>query len=316
VLVGTQLHDQSAEAAERTWPVKIGALTDSWGATPQMVGLRDGLLALGYREGEQFVIGVRFTQGDPEALPAAAQDLVQSGVDVIFAVDANATRAAQMASNRIPIIFASAVGDPVERGLVQSFARPGGNVTGVTETDIELGAKRLELFKEMLPGLRRVLFPYKRNEGYAAETARVYRDAARQLGLVLVEKPMRTQEEVRATFSALRPSEVDGIVAPSSVSLNIHGFILDATSRRPIPTMFNGSFFVERGGLMSYGPDFYETGRQAARLMDKVIKGEDPGRIPVEANPKIELAINVRVAKALKLAIPPAVLQRASRLIE
>jgi putative ABC transport system substrate-binding protein len=315
-LVGASFHDGRADSGTRTGPVKIGALTDSWGPTPQTVGLRDGLLALGYREGEQFVLGVRFTQGDPEALPAAAQDLVQSGVNVIFAVDANATRAAQMATNRIPIIFASAVGDPVERGLVQSFARPGGNVTGVTETDIELGAKRLELFKEMLPGLRRVLFPYKRNEGYAAETARVYRDAARQLGLVLVEKPMRTQEEVRATLSVLRPSEVDGIVAPSSVSLNIHGFILDATAKRPIPTMFNGSFFVERGGLMSYGPDFYETGRQAARLMDKVLKGEDPGRIPVEANPKIELAINVKTAKALKLAIPPSVLQRATRLIE
>jgi putative ABC transport system substrate-binding protein len=221
-----------------------------------------------------------------------------------------------MATSRIPIVFASAVGDPVERGLVQSFARPGGNITGVTETDIELGAKRLELFKEVLPGLRRVLFPYNRNEGHAAEAARVYRDAARQLGLVLVEKPVRSEKEVRATLSTLRMSEVEGIVAPSSISLNIPGLILDATSKRPIPTMFNGSFFVERGGLMSYGPDFYETGRQAARLMDKVLKGEDPGRIPVEANSRIELAINVKTAKALKLAIPPSVLQRATRLIE
>src|SRR5262249_37248885 len=126
LLAGTVLDGRSGDAAGRSGPVKIGALTDSWGVTPQMVGLRDGLLALGYREGDQFVIGVRFTQGDPGALPAAAQDLVQSGVDVIFAVDANATRAAQMATNRVPIIFASAVGDPVERGLVQGFARPGG----------------------------------------------------------------------------------------------------------------------------------------------------------------------------------------------
>jgi putative ABC transport system substrate-binding protein len=316
VLVGLEPHDRSTEAAGRTGPVKIGALTQSWGATPMTVGLRDGLLALGYREGEQFVIGVRFTQGDPGALPAAARALVQSGVDVIFANDTNAARAAQMATSRIPIVFAALVGDPVELGLVQSFARPGRNITGVTLGDLDLGAKRLELFKEMLPSLKRVLFPYNPSDGHTAGDLRVYRDAARQLGLVLVEKPVRTEEEVRATLSAHRASEVDGIVVQSSISLNIPGFVLDATSKHAIPTIFNASFYVERGGLISYGPDFYETGRQAARLVDKVIKGEDPGRIPVEANPKIELAINVRTAKALKLEIPPGLLLRANRLIE
>ena len=109
---------------------------------------------------------------------------------------------------------------------------------------------------------------------------------------------------------------MDGIVAPSSLSLNIPGFALDASSERGIPVMFNGAFFVEQGGLVSYGPDFYETGRQAARLVDKVIRGEDPGRIPVEVNSKIELAINLKTAKALKLEIPPSILQRANRLIE
>jgi ABC-type uncharacterized transport system substrate-binding protein len=316
VLASTGFHGAAADAAERTGPVKIGALTQSWGATPQMVGLRDGLLALGYREGEQFVIGVRFTQGDPAALPAAARDLVQSGVDVIFPSDANSAKAAQMATNKIPIVFAAVVGDPVELGLVQSFARPGGNITGVTDGDLDLSAKRLELFKEMLPGLKRVLFPYHPNDGYAVKAARAYRDAARLLGLVLVEKPLRTEDEVRATLSALRPSEVDGIVAQSSLSLNIPGFVLDTASQRPIPTMFSGAFFVELGGLISYGSDFYGTGRQAARLVDKILRGEDPGRIPVEANPNIELAINVKTAKALKLVIPPSVLQRANRLIE
>ena len=316
VLVGLEPHDRSTEAAERTGPVKIGALTQSWGPTPQMVGLRDGLQALGYREGEQFVIGVRFTQGDVATLPAAARDLVQSGVDVIFATDANAARAAQLATNRIPIVFAAVVGDPVALGLVQSFARPGGNITGVTDTDLELSAKRLEIFKEMLSGLKRVLFAYDPSDPYAAAGVRAYRDAARHLGVVLLEKPVRTEEEARATLSQLRKGEVDGIVAPSSLSLNIPGFVLDATSQRTIPSMFNGAFFVERGGLVSYGPDFYDSGRQAARLVDKILKGEDPGRIPVEANPKIELAINMTTAKALKLAIPSSVLQRANRLIE
>ncbi|HSE95233.1 MAG TPA: ABC transporter substrate-binding protein [Methylomirabilota bacterium] len=314
--MGAGLHGGSAESAERTGPVKVGALTQTWGPTPQIVGLRDGLLALGYREGEHFVIGVRFTQGDTAALPAAARDLVQSGVDVIFASDANAARAAQGATNRIPIVFAAVVGDPVELGLVQSFARPGGNITGVTDADLELSGKRLEIFKEMLPGLKRVLFPYSPNDAYAVAAARAYRDAARHLGVLLLEKPVRTEAEAQSAMSQLRKAEVDGIVAPSSSSLNIPGFVLEATTQRAIPTLFNTAFFVERGGLASYGPDLHESGRQAARLLDKIVKGEDPGRIPVEANPKFELAINMKVARALKLTIAPGVLQRANRLIE
>jgi putative ABC transport system substrate-binding protein len=316
LLAGSGLHGGSADSAERTGPIKIGALTQSWGATPQMVGLRDGLLALGYREGEQFVIGVRFTQGDIAALPAAARDLARSGVDVIFASDTDAAKAAQLATNRIPIVFTAFEGDPVELGLVQSYARPGGNITGVTGEDVDLSAKRLEIFKEMLPGLKRVLFPYDPNDLSAVAAARLYHDAARQLGLVLIEKLVRTEEEARTTLSKLRKAEVDGIVAPKNLSLNIPGVVLEATSQRAIPTMFHGAFYVERGGLVSYGPDFYDSGRQAARLMDKIVKGENPGRIPVEANPKFELAINVKTAKALKLAIPPSVLQRANRLIE
>jgi len=316
LLLGPVLHVQNVDSADRTGAVKIGVLTQSWGATPQTVGLRDGLLALGYREGEQFVIGVRFTQGDPVALPAAARELIESGVDVIFASDVNAARAAQGFTRKIPIVFAGVLNDPVELGLVQSFARPGGNITGVSDGDLNLAGKRLEIFKEMVPGLKRVLFLYNSSDPYTVAAARAYRDGARHLGLVLVEKPVRTEEQARTTLATLRKGEVDGIVAPPTTSLNIAGVILDATSERAIPTMFNGAFFVERGALVSYGADWYESGRQAARLVDKVLKGEDPGRIPVEANPKVELVINVKVAKALKLAIPASVLQRANRLIE
>ena len=316
LLLGPVLHVQNVDSADRTGAVKIGVLTQSWGATPQTVGLRDGLLALGYREGEQFVIGVRFTQGDPAALPAAARELIESGVDVIFASDVNAARAAQGFTRKIPIVFAGVLNDPVELGLVQSFARPGGNITGVSDGDLNLAGKRLEIFKEMVPGLKRVLFLYNSSDPYTVAAARAYRDGARHLGLVLVEKPVRTEEQARTTLATLRKGEVDGIVAPPTTSLNIAGVILDATSERAIPTMFNGAFFVERGALVSYGADWYESGRQAARLVDKVLKGEDPGRIPVEANPKVELVINVKVAKALKLAIPASVLQRANRLIE
>jgi putative ABC transport system substrate-binding protein len=280
-----------------------------------MVGLRDGLLALGYREGEQFVIGVRFTQGDTASLQAAAQGLIQDGADLLFPTDANAAKAAQMATTRVPIVFAAVVGDPVELGLVQSFARPGGNITGVTDLDLELGPKRLELFREMVPHLKRVLLPYNPGDAYAVAAARVYRDAARRLGIGLVERTVRTEEEARASLARVSRAEVDGILAPSSLSLNIPGFVLEATGRG-IPTMFNNAFYVERGGLASYGSDPHESGHQAARLVDKILKGEDPGRIPVEQPTRFELVINIKVAKTLTLRLAPAVLQRVDRVIE
>jgi putative tryptophan/tyrosine transport system substrate-binding protein len=303
-----------ADAGERVKPFLIGALTDSWGPTPGVVGLRDGLQGLGYREHEDFVLGVRFTQGDISALPAAARELVQHGVDLIFASEDFSAKAAQMATKRIPIVFAG-VGDPLGAELIQSFARPGGNITGVSDLALELAPKRLEIFKEIIPGLKRVLFPYAASDGYSVEEAKSYRDTAQRLGIELVEKPIGTEEEARAIIARLQKGDVDGILKPRFLALNIPAFILEATVQRGIPAMFEGAFWVEQGALASYGADFYTSGRQAARLVDKILKGANPGEIPVEVNPKIELAINLQAAKALGLTISPEVLYRADRLV-
>jgi putative ABC transport system substrate-binding protein len=301
--------------AERTRPFLIGALNASWGSTPQVVGLRDGLLALGYRENEQFVIGVRFTQGNLTALPTVAQQLVQDGVDVIFADHDDAAKAAQQATTQIPIVFAT-VGDPVGQGLIHTFARPSGNITGVADLHLELGPKRLEIFREIVPGLQRILFPYHATDAYATAEVQELRTAAPRLGIVLVERGVHTQEEAQATFAAVQLGEVDGILAPRCCALNIPGFILETTAQRAIPTMFEtAAFWVERGALASYGPDSYESGRQAARLVDKILKGVNPAEIPVEVNSKLELVINLKVAKALGLTIAPEVLYRADRLV-
>src|SRR5712691_11740660 len=147
LLVSSGLLTSSVSAEERAQPIKIGVLTESWGPTPNTVGLRDGLLELGYRENEQFVIGVRFTQGDLTVLPAAARELVQYGVDLIFADAYDSAKAAQMATTRIPIVLIGG-SDPVGLGLIQSFARPGGNITGVTGLYLELSPKRLERSEE------------------------------------------------------------------------------------------------------------------------------------------------------------------------
>jgi putative ABC transport system substrate-binding protein len=269
---------------------------------------------LGYREREDVVLGVRFTQGNHTLLPAAARDLVHYGVDLLFVTSAQPAQAAQRATTQIPIVFAW-VEDPVGLGLVQSFARPGGNITGVTTLTLELGPKRLELFRELVPSLTRVLYPYDATHAPSVALAQVYRDAARHLGIELVEKPVRTEEEVQVMLAQMRENKVDGIVQPSSVSFNIPGFIVEATAERAMPTMFEDAFFVEHGGLASYGPDDYASGWQAARLVDKLFKGTQPAEIPVEVHAKLELVINLKVAKTLGLTIAPEMLYRADRLI-
>jgi putative ABC transport system substrate-binding protein len=260
-----------------------------------IVGMRDGLLEHGYREEVDFFLGVRFTQGDIQALDAAAHELVQDGVDLIFVDLDAAARAAQQATTEIPIVFA-AVTDPIGMGLAQSFAKPGGNITGVTDMELHL--------------------PYDAADTYGVAMSKVYRDAAEKLGITLVARALRTPEEARAVLGQLRKSEVDGLLSPFSLSLNIPGLILDVASQQGIPTMFSSTFFPEtQGALASYAPNTYETGKQAARLVDKILKGTKPADIPVEVNSKIEFVINLKTAKALGLTIAPEVLYQADRLI-
>jgi putative ABC transport system substrate-binding protein len=306
----------SAVAAPPGRLVKIGALTESWGPTPAIIGLRDGLRELGYRENEHFALGVRFTQGNPAELDQAARDLVRLGVDIIVTTEGgNTAKAAQAATDRIPIVFVGG-SDPVGLGLVRSLAHPGGNITGIADLDIDLGPKRLEIFHELVPAMKRVLLPYDATNAYAVGQLPAYRDAARRLGLALVEKPVATEEEARVAISRIRRGEVDGILSPRFLSLNIPGFIFDTAQQMKLPTMFQGVFQVERGGLAAYSATDQQLGRQAARLVDRILKGAKPADLPVEQPTTFELLINMKTAKTLGLTIPPSVLLRADRLIE
>jgi len=296
--------------------IKIGALTESWGPTPAIIGLRDGLQELGYRENEQFVIGVRFTQGNPAELAEAARDLVRRGVDIIVTAEGgNTAKAAQAATSRIPIVFMGG-SDPVGIGLVQSLARPGGNITGTADLDIELGPKRMEIFRELVPGLKRMLLPYDASNSYAVAQLPAYRDAARRLGLTLVERPVRTEKEAETVLAKIRKGDVDGIFAPRFLSLNIPGFVLDSAQKQGLPTMFHGLFFAERGGLAAYSASDAQLGRQAARLVDKILNGARPADLPVEQPTTFELVVNLKTAKTLGLSIPAPILLRANRVIE
>ena len=295
--------------------IKIGALTDSWGPTPAMVGLRDGLQQLGLRENHDFAIGVRFTEGRAEDLPAAARDLVRSGADLIVATGSGiAAKAAQAATNRIPIVFIG-LGNPVEMGLVKSFARPGGNITGVADLDVELVPKRLEIFRELVPTLKRVLLPYDGTNADATALLPAHRQAAARLGLSLVERPLRSEEEARIAITGFRRADADGVVSLRFLTLNIPGFILEIAPQG-LPTMFHLPFFVERGGLASYAANSHELGKQAARLVHKIVKGAKPADLPVEQPTKFELVVNLKTARTLGLTIPRPQLLRADRLIQ
>jgi putative ABC transport system substrate-binding protein len=306
----------SVAEAQRTSPARIGVLTEAWGPTPQIVGLRDGLKELGYREEVDFTIGVRFTQGNPAELPAAARDLVRRGVDIIVAGETStAAEAARSATDRIPIVFIGG-GDPVGIGLVKSLARPGGNITGIADLDIELVPKRMEIFREMVPGLKRVLFVYDATNAHAESVLRVHRDAAHRLVLTLVERPVRSQEEARVAIMGARTGPGDGFFSPRLLSLNIPGFILEVGARGTVPTMFYNPFFPEQGALASYAVSQHELGRGAAGLIDKILKGAKPADLPVQQPTKFELVINLKTAKTLGLTIPPTLLLRADRIIE
>lgn len=314
VLLSGGRPDFQEGSAEAAAPVKIGALTESWGPTPQIVGFRDGLREMGYREEVDFVIGVRFTQGDVSALASAARDLVEQGADILLTAGGMATQAAQAATSRVPIVFTG--GDnPVERGLVQSISHPGGNITGVVDLGNELAGKRLDLFRQIVPDLKRVLVAYAANSPWGTAEALAYRESARRLGITLVDRPLRDQAEARATFAAVRKGEVQGFLVSHSLTWNVPGFAIETGDRLRLPSMFPASFYVQQGGLASYGPDYYATGMQAARLAEKIIKGMKPAEIPVEANPRIKFTINLTVARKLDLAIPQSVLVRADEVI-
>jgi putative tryptophan/tyrosine transport system substrate-binding protein len=184
----------------------------------------------------------------------------------------------------------------------------------VTDLDLELAPKRLEIFREIIPGLKQVLFPYNPADDYAGAEVKVYREASRRLGIQLVEKPLRSQDEAQAVLAQVRKGEVQGIASPRLLTWNIPGFVMEVTAQRGIPTMFNFPFYVERGGLASYGPDDYESGRRAASLVDKILKGASPAGIPVEVTAKIQFTINLKVARTLGIAIAPEVLYRADKL--
>jgi putative ABC transport system substrate-binding protein len=280
----------------------IGFLgTDVAGWSPWTAAFLQRLGELGWIEGRTIAIEYRWSEGRRERDVEVAAEFVAQKVDVIVSQGLS-VRTLMKATTDIPIVFAIAL-DPIGTGLVTNLARPGGNVTGLSRQSTDLGAKRLELLRELVPRLRRLAIMVTRISGSELEMEEV-QTAARTLGIEVAILDIQRAEDIAPAFAALN-AEADAlyVVTNALVGANRTSIINSALDAR-LPTMFSMRDFVQAGGLMSYGPDIADLFRRAAELVDKILRGIKPGDIPVAQPTKFELAINLKTAKALGLTVP------------
>jgi len=305
----------AAEAQQAGRVHRIGFLGASAEAAP-LRGLHEGLRELGYVQDRNIVFEYRFAQEKNERLPALAPELVRSKVDVIVAHASPATRAAKQATSTIPIVMVS-VSNPVGTGFVASLARPGGNVTGLSNNDAGLGVKRLQLLKDALPKPSRTAVVKNPANPAAEPQFRETEAAARSLAIEVQPVDVRDPKELDAAFSVMAKARVGAFtVIPDPLFLRERKRIADLALMKRLPSVFARHENVEAGGLMSYGTSLTDLFRQAATYVDKILKGAKPGDLPVEEPTTFELVINLKTAKALGVTIPPSLLLRADQVIE
>jgi putative tryptophan/tyrosine transport system substrate-binding protein len=279
--------------------------------------LKEGMQDLGYVEGRDITFEHRFADGKPERLPALATELVRLKVDVIVTATNPTTVAAKLATSTIPIVMANG-NDPVGAGLVASLARPGGNISGLTQ-DVgdELWGKRLELLKEVVPKLSRVAILWRPSFEPNATRKKPTEEVAQKLGLVVRFTEFQEADDFKNAFASMGKERVGGVlVFGDPVAFERRAQIADFAVRNRLPTIYNIREFVEVGGLMSYGASLADQWRRAATYVDKILKGAKPAELPVEQPMKFELIINLKTAKQIGVTIPPNVLARADRVIK
>jgi putative tryptophan/tyrosine transport system substrate-binding protein len=275
---------------------------------PPVDAFRQGLRDLGYVEDQNLVITYRGAEGKIERLPALAAELVQLQVAVIVAVGSAATRAAQHATRTLPIVM-TGTPDPVTQGFVASLARPGGNITGLSNLLEELPSKRLEILKETVPHSTRIAVLV--NPDNPPNTAQLH-------NLTVAAQALRHAEELDTAFAAITQAEVDALIVMSDPLLmdGLCGQVADRAATSRLPAMYDWKMYVEAGGLMAYGPSLPETHRRAATYVDKILKGATPADLPVERPTKFDLLINMKMAQALGITIPPHLLVLADEVIK
>ena len=306
--------------AQAQQPAKIPHIGYLAGAKPAAIAarteaFRQGLRELGYIEGKNIVVEYRYAEGNAVRESELAVDLAGQKVDIIVTTGPTVTRNVKRATATIPIIFAQD-GDPVASGFVASLARPGGNLTGLSNLSPELSGKRLELLKEIVPKLSRVAAIGGSNEPNNARILQELELAAGALKVQLQPLDVRRPADVQTAFQAAANERADGVVLLGSVVFNAHRKqIVELAVKHRLPTTYTRPEFVEEGGLMTYGPNINDQFRRAATYVDKILKGTKPADLPVEQPKKFEFIVNLKAAKQIGLTIPPNVLVRADRVI-
>jgi len=306
---------QLAEAQKPAKVRKIGFLGASSGPGGAHEVFPQSLRELGYAEGHNIIIEYRSAEDRPRLLELA-NELVRERVEVIVASGGPAARSARDATKTIPIVFAAS-GEPVEAGYVDSIARPGGNMTGMSWLSFELVGKRLELLKEAVPPVSRVAILSNPQHPGEQRELRETQTTARAMGMTLDYYQTRTKSEFEAAYEAISKQNVNGLlVFPEAVTLANRLGIIDLATKRRLPSMLGWKEYVEAGGLMSYGPNRDESFRRIAVYVDKILKGTKPSDLPVELPTKFELVINLKTAKDIGVTITPNVLARADKVIK
>ncbi len=307
----------SAEAQQPTKIPRIGYLSAAAASdTDRVAAVRQGLRELGYVEGKNITFESRYADNKNERLPALADELVRLNVDVLLTNGTLEARAAKNATRTIPIIF-FAVTDPVAAELVDSLARPGGNLTGFTTSGAVLAGKRLELLKETITKLSRVAVLWDPQVQGTAQEWKESQLPARELGLQLHSMEVSSADKYDTAFKeATKAGSAALVVIASPLVLSYQKRIVDLATKNRLPAIYHRGEWVVRGGLMSYGADQHERFRRGAVFVDKILKGAKPADLPVEQPTKFELVINLKAAKQIGLTIPPNVLARADRVIK
>ena len=314
IVILASVHLAEAQQAEKVY--RIGYLSNGKGTGRKHAAFRQALRDLGYVEGQNIVIERRFSKGKRARLPALADELVRLRVDVLFALSTRRALAAKNATRTIPIVFLSAV-DPVAVGLVDSLARPGENLTGVTHIAPELAGKRLELLKEIIPKLSRVAVLWHPGNLGSEQIWKASQLAARGLGLQLHSMEVTSADKFEGAFQEATKARSAALAVTLSSLINSNRRrIAELAIKNRLPSIYSDSRPVRSGGLMSYATDRIEQYRRAATYVDKTLKGARPRDLPVEGPTKFELVINLKTAKALGITIPPSVLYRADKVIK
>jgi putative ABC transport system substrate-binding protein len=319
----------SGAAATIPWPVsaraqqlvsklyRIGILETVPSAlnVANMSAFSKGLQELGYVEGKNYIIEYRSADGFPERFPQLASELVHLPVDLILTRGTPAALATRDATTTIPVVMAAS-GDPVGVGLVASLARPGGNITGLSSFT-HLAVKRVELMKELVSGISRLAFLGNMSSPVLPPEWEETKRAARAFGLVADLLDVHNDADIGRAFETALIGHVEAVIVGLDAVTQAHcQLIVDLAARNRSPTIYYSREFVEAGGLMSYGPSYPQLYFDAARLVDKIIKGAKPGDLPVAQPTKLELVINLKTAKVLGIIVPPILLERAEELIE